>query len=65
MAQIRLKRTSAVESYVSTNTLLPGELGVAGTTIWYGPKETASDTAVQALSLASHQVANEFIAPIS
>lgn len=65
MAQIRLKRTSVVKSYDSTNTLLPGELGVAGTVIWYGPKETAADTSVQALSLASHQVANEFTAPIS
>ena len=65
MAQIRLKRTSVTKTYGGSNTLLPGEMGIAGTTVWYGPKETSFDTAVQALSLASHQVANDFTAPIS
>ena len=65
MAQIRLKRTSVTKTYGGSNTLLPGEMGIAGTTVWYGPKETPFDTAVQALSLASHQVANDFTAPIS
>ena len=33
MAQIRVKRTSAVKSYGDNNKLLPGEFGVAITTV--------------------------------
>lgn len=45
MASIRIKRKSTESAYGSTTTLLPGELGVAGKWLWYGPKETSTDDA--------------------
>lgn len=62
MAQIRVKRTSTGRTYGDNNKLLPGEFGVAGVTVWYGPKETDIDdnTTVAALSLVSHQKNNTF-----
>lgn len=66
MAQIRIKRTSNPREYGSSNTLLPGELGISGSILWYGPKEVTSgdDNNVWALSLASHQIANTFLQPM-